>query len=508
MPKGLASVIARVAMGLLLAAGGAMAATTNVFWAVTGTNAWESAANWSPAVVPSIANESHAQVFNGGTAEITQPGQGAQMITLAYGPGESGFVRLLSGTLQTASAQNLGRAGSAAFTQESGTTNLCGGTLTIGEQNGSRGLYRLNGGMLAVPAGDINVGYVGGATGMIEQAGGILGSIGSSKYLYIGREANAVGTYLMNGGTLLFTNSNYVAIGYLGKGHFIQSNGTVVADQQFNIGKEGGSSGTYTMVNGSFLARWPVVGEKAGSTGLVGVAGGTFLGGNKISVGQYGCGTVRQSGGTVGVTNQYLYLGEAATGSGTYVLEGTGALLLTNAANYLYVGFAGTGTFIQSNGTVAVSNYVYVGKNSNAAGLYRIENGSLTVGQNLVLGEQASATGTLQIVGSSATIAVRSYQQNTNSALDVLLDSGGASTINVATMASLGGELRVTGNVELGYNTVVTLINAASITGAFSTVRFSGRNLFNADVIYDTVNGDVKLSHFRYPGKGFSVTVN
>ena len=492
-----------IGVGVLVAE---IAMATDVNWITPGTNAWETGSNWSSGVVPSSNASNNAFISNGGTAEITQAGQNSQYITLAYGASQTGSVHLISGTLATSVDQNLCRGGVATFTQEAGTTNTSGALVTIGEQSGSRGTYRLNGGVLTVPGNDITVGYNSGSTGTIEQAGGTLGVIGPSKYLILGRLAGAVGNYVMSGGSILFTNNNFASIGNSGTGHFTQNSGTVVVDQQFNIGRQAGGYGDYTLNAGSFLAHLPVLGESSGATGVVTVTGGSFQGGINLSIGHSGCGYLYQSGGVVGVSTQYLYLGELSSSMGTYVLSGTGQLLLTNAANYLYVGNAGNGIFIQSNGTVAVANYLIVGK-TNSIGFYRIVNGSLTVGQNLVLGEHASATGTLQVVGSAATINVKTYQQNTNSVLDIVLDNSGVSPINVSSNASVNGELKVGGNAQFYYSSTVTVINASVLSGTFSKKTFLPP-LISAEVVYDVANGDVKVTHFKYPDRGMLISIN
>lgn len=481
---------------------------TDVYFAATGTNAWETASNWSPATVPSIAGASIARITNGATVEITQAGQNAQQILLVQNVGQTGNMHLKSGTLETSQDQNLCKSGVASFTQEEGSTNQSGGTLTIAQDSGSRGTYRLNGGVLNVPNNDINIGYNAGATGTFEQVGGVLASTGgNTKYLYLGRSAGSVGSYVMNGGSILLTSTNYGSIGNSGVGHFTQNNGTVVVDKNFNIGKEIGGYGDYTLNNGSFLAYWPVLGEKSGATGVVTVTGGVFQGGNKFSVGLAGRGSMYQSGGMVGVTNQSLFLGENASGVGTYMLSGAGKLLLTNAANYLYVGNYGNGTFVQSNGTVAVTNYLIVGRYTNAVGLYRIEKGDLSVGQNLIMGESVLATGTLQVVGSASTINVKNYQQNASSRLEIEFDGSGVSPINVSGNAVVDGVLKITGHENFGYNSTVTVINATSLSGVFSSTNLVPP-LIRADVIYDVANGDVKLTHFKYVDKGLFVIIN
>ena len=470
-------------------------------WVNPGAGAWEGTGNWASSTVPNRYDD--AVVGNGGTAVITNSAAICGSLTLGNFANLSGSVQLSTGTLESVSHQNQGLLGASLFTQESGTTNLCGGFLYVGESS-TQAIYRLNGGLLSVPNDEIDIAYKAGSTGTVEQSGGILGSLGFSRYLFLGRLAGAVGNYVMNGGSLLLTNNNYVSIGQAGSGYFTQNNGTVMVDQQFNIGRVSGGYGEYTMNNGSLLARWPVLGETSGATGIVAITGGTFSGGEKLSVGQYGFGFVRQRGGVVGVTNQYLYLGEKNTGVGVYQLSESGKLMLTNAANYLYIGFDGNGTFIQSNGTVAVANYLFVGKNSNAVGRCRVENGSMSIGQNLVLGESNYATGTFQVVGSTATITARIYQQNANSTLDIQFDAGGITPIIITNNASLSGELKITGNELYGNSATVTVINAGSLSGVFSRTNFVPP-LISASIIYDLVNGDVKLTHFQYPAPTGSV---
>ncbi|MCE9613889.1 MAG: hypothetical protein K8T26_06400 [Lentisphaerae bacterium] len=466
-------------------------------WQPTWTDAWETATNWN-GVVPSIdAYNGNAQINNGGTADITQAGQAAQSLTLAWGPAEAGSVHLIAGSLESSGFQTVGRGGTGVFTQEAGTTNRSGSTLTVGEQSGANGHYGLNGGRLQVLANDLIVGNIAGATGTVTQAGGDLQILGASKYLYLGYNAGAVGNYVLNGGNVNLTNSNYAAIGYFGTGHVVQNNGSLVCDQQFNIGKESGAAGDYTINNGSFLARWPVIGEKSGANGTVTVTGGQFLGGYNLSVGQFGQGAIIQSGGTVSVTNQYLFLGEAASGVGSYTLSGTGELLVTNSAGFLYVGYNGHGTLTQSNGTVRVANDLFVGKNNGAVGLYRVAGGTAAIGRNLILGEGVTASGTLQVVGTNASLqAAGYYAQNAASTLALELATNGVSAINVTGSATLNGTLSISGE-SLGYNETVTVINAGSLAGRFSVTNVV-LPLTSVDVVYDTANGDLKLTHFIF----------
>lgn len=70
------------------------------------------------------------------------------------------------------------------------------------------------------------------------------------------------------------------------------------------------------------------------------------------------------------------------------------------------------------------------------------------------------------------------------------------SAIKVAKTATLNGELKITAP-DLDYNTMVTVIDAGALLGAFSSTTLV-LPLTQVDVVYDTANGDVKLTHFKY----------
>ena len=350
-------------------------------WEATGTNDWETAVNWDPDAVPSSASNHNCKIFNGGTARITQSGQSAQYLTLAYSYGETGNLRLESGSLETTSDQTLGRAGHGTFSQFADTTNTVGFDMAIGEHSGGLGIYTMHGGSLNVNNGNIRVGYYDGSTGHVVQTGGRIGPMTGGKYLFLGHNA--------------------------------------------------GSIGSYTMCSNAVIA-------------------------------------------------------------------------LTNSENYIYVGEYGTGTFIQSNGTVEVNNYFMVGRRGGSTGYYRIEDGTLDIGGWLVVGEEATATGTVEIVGTNSSITVGGeYSQNSLSTLNVELNAGGVSPITVTGAATVDGILTVGFNgTDYGdLADTVTIINAAGLSGKFDTTNFVSPVL-GVDVVYDSINGDVKLTNFEFPPGG------
>ena len=79
------------------------------------------------------------------------------------------------------------------------------------------------------------------------------------------------------------------------------------------------------------------------------------------NVGYSGAGFFTQSGGTHTI-GTYLYVGYEPGSSGTYSLSG-GSLSVsnTNTNDNEYVGYSGTGTFMQSGGTHTINSNLYLG---------------------------------------------------------------------------------------------------------------------------------------------------
>lgn len=104
-----------------------------------------------------------------------------------------------------------------------------------------------------------------------------------------------------------------------------------------------------------------------------------------------------------------------------------GEILFTNKT-YVAVGGNGTGSFIQSNGTVKVAKIFIVGKEAGGRGTYRLTGGKISSGQ-FTMGEKATAEGKAYIEGGELT--------TTSEGLDVgffgtgtVWQSGGVITMN------------------------------------------------------------------------------
>ncbi len=124
------------------------------------------------------------------------------------------------------------------------------------------------------------------------------------------------------------------------------------------------SGGASTIGNGLFL------GYGMGDIGTYNLVGGQ-LSANVQYVGYSGTGNFVQAGGTNSISNA-LYLGANAGSSGAYGLSGSGQL----SPDSEYVGSSGTGNFTQSGGT-NLGTFLYLGEYPGGYGVYSLSGGQL-----------------------------------------------------------------------------------------------------------------------------------
>jgi hypothetical protein len=219
-----------------------------------------------------------------------------------------------------------------------------------------------------------------------------------------------------------------------------------------NIGGYPGSTGNGAItqsagsntIAGGFLS----LGYNPGDTGTYALGGGTlalsqvgpvFTGSQYEYIGYAGTGAFVQSGGT----NTLPYGGIISVGNnpgstGTYSLSG-GTL---NGGDYEYVGYYGAGSFNQSGGSNnAGSVGVIIGDLAGSAGTYNQSGGSN--GGLLILGDLAGSTGTYNLCG-TGTVGGAEFVGYYGSG--VFNQTGGMGTIFVL---SLGREVGSTGTYNL-----------------------------------------------------------
>ena len=151
-------------------------------------------------------------------------------------------------------------------------------------------------------------------------------------------------------------------------------------------GKTTVSGGTLAITNSAVVQGTNSL--TADSGGAMTLAGNALLSTTGTEyVGNSGIGTFVQSGGTNNIGN-ILHVGYNAGSSGTYTLA-SGMLAMTNTTMYTnygqpggpceYVGYSGTGNFVQSAGTNSVCNDLVLGYNVGSSGMYALTGGTLAL---------------------------------------------------------------------------------------------------------------------------------
>ncbi|MEW6657116.1 MAG: autotransporter domain-containing protein [Thermodesulfobacteriota bacterium] len=400
---------------------------------------------------------------------------------LGYNPGSTGIYNLSGGSLAVAGGEIVGNYGSGVFNQ-SGGANACG-NLTLGYRAGSHGTYNQSDGTNTV-----------------------------SGILFLGYHSGGGGVYTLNGGSL---SAGFEYIGSHGFGLFTQNGGANTISNNLLLGESSGSSGTYNLNSGSLQAPNQLVGshgngifnQNGGSNtinkgpGLIGLVLGFWNDGNGTynlnngslsawseTIGRLGAGTFNQSNGTNQVSEDLIVgLGNGLTGSGTYNLGG-GKL----SADNVCVGYAGTGAFNQSGGSNTVAHDLVLGCNTTGVGVYNLSGGTLSVlnevigysGQgsflqtggvhsiagNLTLGANSGGRGSLSLLGGSLAVG-GNYAQNANSSLALgIVSPSNYQRINIGGTASLGGTLTpvLLGDRPRGNQVYTVLTAAGGLSGTFT----------------------------------------
>ena len=272
------------------------------------------------------------------------------------------------------------------------------------------------------------------------------------------------------------------------------------------------------------------VSSAAGNFATCNVSAGLYCVGNVI-VGKVGHGTLNLSAGTLTCAATPAYLGQNAgstgvltqtggkisgsvsvgmTGVGVYNLQG--GLCQGAGVSIPQAATTGSGSMVQTGGTNQLSpgsNNLRVNIGAGAStgpGYYEISGGTLDCRANLntgginVGGANNIAPGIFKIIDTNAVIKTGSYFQNATGTLDLVMGTGGISTIQAWSNATLDGTLTVDfGSYAGSATSIVTVINASNtLSGVFSATNFvPGVWITNATVIYDDVNGDLKLTGFQ-----------
>ena len=384
-----------------------------------------------------------------GAGAITTGGTAATVLTLQAGSFAGGVSG--AGGLSKTTAGTLTLTGSSSYT---GITEVTGGLLAIGTGGSLTGAGNISvdtGGTLAISGmGSLSVGQatIGqSGVGAVTQSGGTFSTNGSS--LHLGRDAGSSGTYTLASGSL---STSTVYVGNKGAGNFIQTGGTFTTNgKDLFIGYFNQTSNTYKLTGGSLTT------------------GSTVVSFDKNT-------SVFTQGGASTHTTDTLTLGDwALVANGTYNLDGG-----TLAVGVVKRG-VGTGFFNFNGGTIQArrdnATFLQGLTTANVRGggaLFDSAGFNVNVAQNLVhstlAGDAATdggltktGAGTLTLFGASTFTGPLAIYAGS-----VAIDTGGSLTGAGSLSVNTGATLAITGSVTLASGKMLSLYGTSIDTSSAS----------------------------------------
>jgi len=318
------------------------------------------------------------------------------------------------------------------------------------------GTFTMNGGNLS--ADQILV--TNGAVSQFSLNGGVVTSsftqVANGSTFSVGSNAVAAGLVLIND-THSFNNGLQLAV-------TADSTGTVFfAGTQLQatngdtvVGLRG--FGQLTISNGLVLSRQMIVGATNGATGNYSLIAGT----NSVS--------------------QSFSAGYGITATGMVRVTG-GLLNVTGTNDFTYVGNAGVGQMLISNGAVALANTLYAGSSGKALGTLTMQAGSLvSTNGGAVIG--LAGLGQMSVSGGSVTLNVLSIGQATGTGA-VLVTGGSLMVTNGSTFVGNFG----TGQLTISNTTMQARdVTISSKLGSLGTLTLKSGTLI-ASNLFNGTNG-------------------
>jgi len=461
---------------------------------IDGTGKWETGADWSKAVAPSLADAADL-ITNAGNNTVTidaittnSPGtMTISNLTVSAPAGSSNTLQAINVeatpplhvlntmTISTGGALLLQTNSVVAIDNVGTATNLFNeytAALVVG--NLGQGTLTINGGTVTLldPVSDLSIGDNINSTGAVWLTGGTLVT------------TNNFGTVVGNAGTGYMTVSNgtwlagpvYVPLG--GNGTLTIAGGTnIFTSTTFFIGGNNiNATGTVWMTGGQLSV--PNLGADIadGSVGSMTLSNGTWTDGVQTTVGANGgVGTLTIAGGIL--STPQLDIGDSG-GTGTVWMTG-GQMVLTNSSDgAIFVGFlGGRGLMVVSNGTV-LAQEIDIGTNTSSSGELDVVGGTVTVlsagSASVLLGTDVGSTGTVTVTsGGALTITNGTFGVAVNGVGSVTATNG-ALNLNEAEVASGPNSV---GTVTLLADTTTTIQSNLIVgagAGATGIVNFMG----------------------------------
>ena len=347
------------------------------------TGDWSVDANW---LNGEPAADTLAEISNGGTAQVTQAGEQAGLLTLGF----------TGGTVTEPGAA-------------SGRLEVSAGDLTI-NGSGTQGLY---------------VGDSEGNTGYVGITGGSVSVLGTGADLVVGR--SGTGSLDMSAGTVTVADNYIVGNTTTGEGTVNQTGGDTTLGGTLFVGGQG--VGTYTFSGDSINAGAVTLGNAGSATGTLTVNSGTVDTTADLTLGNSGNGTLTVNGGTVQIgdgTTEDLRVGQSGTGTlnltagnvtvndnllvaanggasnGTVTQDG--GSLTTNGS--VFVAAQGTGSYTLNDGSLTSNVNLFVGRTGTADGTFNQNGGTVTTTNNLIIGDFAESQGEYKLAGGTLTVGM------------------------------------------------------------------------------------------------------
>ena len=307
--------------------------------------------------------------------------------------------------------------------------------------------------------------YMYGVAGShLDLTGGSL----TANSLGMATDAGSSATFNLSGGT--FETTGELQVGVSAAGTLTQTGGTLSSSSYLVVGRNNGSNGTLNLgggtVNGATTSGFTAVGSFAGSTGTVNVSGtGVFNSPLAMRIGEGGTGTLVQTGGTVsvgGVTHVGYGGSNTTTQNGTLTVSGG---TFTSEGD-LELGYAGSSsaqaTVNVNGGTLNVGSttkrWLIVGRWDSPNTTINVDSGSLNLNTNtdlrMKVGNTGGGTNVVNLNGG----AITSFSDNQTTANGAgvvdLMNAGTATTSNTFNLN--GGTLSVRAVITANDNATAT----------------------------------------------------
>lgn len=421
-------------------------------WVGNLSTDWFTAGNWSPAGVPTLADDvtvdatsPHTTVINGGTA--------ASQLLFVGSIGSGNLAIMNGGSLTNNGLGYLGF-----FANGAGTVSV-DGTGSIWDNTAG-----------------LKIGNFGTGTLTITH-GGTVSDVNAS----IGSGAGGSGTVTVTGVGSTWTNSGDVSVGDLGTGALTISSGAlaITAGNSIvrNLGTGAatvtgagtvwsagvnlvvglGASGTLQVLQGGSVSTTSTdIGSGTGTHGAITVDGtGSALGAGALTVGEAGIGQLTVSGGG-SVSSTSAFVGYYGGSSGSASVNGAGS---TWATDSLTVAEGGSGTLVISNGG-AVTSTGAINIGASATGSVTVDGAGSSLGlTNALLSVGKAGTGTLSITNGGSVADGNARVGDAAGATGSVLVDGAGSSWSTANVLFLG--VAGTGTLTVSNSGHVTTIGAA-----------------------------------------------